>query len=183
MITKEISSRNGILFKSESGVQHGIFFRNPLQKIYHDASYANEKVNAWTYVRRLSRFPFMRAYERLIGNKVIVDNIYDWTDDSDFAGFYANRLMFPIYFKRHFRSLISTSATDPNIETVISYGYERPYNICSGDCDKEITTFIYRDGHRDRVVRRDSYYYTYEHVIEREVLKDSTDYRNEILGA
>ena len=83
------------LITVEEGIQFGIFFRNPIQKVSFDAYYCDiPRISAWTYKNKLKN-PIRRLYEIIIGNKNIVDNIEEWSQSIDWAGFNANVLMSP----------------------------------------------------------------------------------------
>lgn len=72
----------GYIISTEEGVEKGLFFRSPLQKvsfgIYQDMS----KISAWKYLRNIKN-PFRRIFEILIGNGKIVKNIEKWYNDVD----------------------------------------------------------------------------------------------------
>lgn len=167
VINSKVYKHHSILTKS--GEQKGIFFRSPIQKVQFDAYlYIDDPhISARIYMEKIKN-PIRRFYEILIGNKVIVDNIEKWSKDIDWAGFEANVLMSPIYFTRIFRSLECNSRMrNDNIRKVVSYGYESPYNYCSGACHIEKTIIVLGDGKRIRVKRRKSYHYTYSHIVEK----------------
>ena len=85
----------------------------------------------------------------------------------NWAGFSANILCFPIYFRREYRALTALSQdADENIQAVHSWGYESEFENCSGGCAKEITLFKMRNGKTMREVKKKNYYYTYSHIIE-----------------
>lgn len=158
---------NNHVITTEEGTQFGIFFRNPIQNISFDAYYGDmEKVSAWKYMEKI-RNPIRRLYEILIGNKNIVDHIEKWAQNMDWGGFNANVLMSPIYFSREYRRLkaVSSSANDV-IQKMVSYGYEGPYNYCSGACHIERTRITLKNGKRIRLKMKDYFHYTYEHIVE-----------------
>lgn len=158
---------NSHLITAEEGVQFGIFFRNPIQKISFDTYYCDmPRISAWEYKNKIKN-PIRKMYEIIIGNKNIIDNIEKWSKNIDWGGFNANVLMSPIYFSRQYRKLTSTSS-NPNdvIQKVVSYGYEGPYNYCCGSCHIERTKFILKNGKRVRFTVKDQYHYTYIHIIE-----------------
>jgi hypothetical protein len=158
---------NNHLITTEEGSKFGIFFRSPIQKVSYDAYYADySKTSAWTYKSKIKN-PIRRLYEIIIGNKSIVDHIEEWSQSIDWGGFTANKLMSPIYFKREYRYLKAESG-DPNdlIQKIVSYGYEGPYNYCSGACHIERTKITLKNGKRVRLKVKDRYKYTYVHIIE-----------------
>ena len=162
------SIHNNHLITTEEGVQFGIFFRNPIQKISFDAYYCDfKKTSAWEYKNRLKN-PIHRLYEIIIGNKNIIDNIEEWSQNMDWGGFDANIIMSPVYFSRVYRKLKSVSSS-PNdvIQKVVSYGYEGPYNYCSGACHIERTRIILKNEKRIRLKVKDYFKYTYKHIVER----------------
>ena len=153
---------------TEEGIQFGIFFRNPIQKISFDAYYCNyDKISAWAYKNKIKN-PIRRLYEIIIGNKDIVDHIEEWSQNIDWGGFKANVLMSPVYFSRVYRKLKSVSSNpDDVIQKVVSYGYEGPYNICSGACHIERTRITLKNGKRIRLKMKDYFHYTYSHIVEK----------------
>lgn len=164
----EANVHNNHLITTEEGIQFGIFFRNPIQKISFDAYYCDyPKVSAWNYKNKLKN-PLRRLYEIIIGNKNIVDNIDEWSQDISWGGFNANVLMSPIYFSRTYRKLkcVSSNSNDV-IQKAVSYGYEGPYNYCSGACHIERTRITLKNGKRIRLKLKDHFHYTYTHIIEK----------------
>ena len=159
---------NNHVITTEEGTQFGIFFRNPIQKVSFDAYYGDmEKISAWKYKEKIKN-PIRRLYEIIIGNKNIVDNIEEWSQRMDWGGFNANVLMSPIYFSREYRRLKSVSSSpDDVIQKVVSYGYEGPYNYCSGACHIERTRITLKNGRRIRLKKKDQYKYTYIHIVEK----------------
>lgn len=160
---------NNHVITAEEGTQFGIFFRSPIQKISFEAYYNDimEKISAWRYKEKIKN-PIRRLYEILIGNKNIVDHIEEWAQSMDWGGFDANVIMSPIYFSREYRRLKAVSSSpDDVIQKVVSYGYEGPYNYCSGSCHIERTRIYLRNGQRIRLKMKDYYHYTYTHIVEK----------------
>ena len=152
---------------TEEGEQKGIFFRNPLQKIYYEA-YCNvpdPKMSAWVYLEAIAKNPIRRFYERIIGNGQVIKNIREWAEHDNWAGFKAYRLFSPIYFTRQYRKLTAQSDVDNFILAVESYGYEPPFNITSGTCHIEKAVIRLRDGKRVKITRKGNYHFTYAHVV------------------
>ena len=168
---------NNHVITSESGTQRGIFFRSPIQKVSFDAYYTTGPavVSAWTYLNKIKN-PIRRLYEILIGNVEIVKNINEWANNMDWGGFTANKLMSPIYFRREYRYLESVSSnTHDVIQKVVSYGYEGPYNMCSGACHIERTRITLRNGKKIRLKKTEYYHYTYIHIVERMISSGNID--------
>lgn len=163
----DIETFKGFSIITEEGIQYGIFFRSPIQKVEFDAYYADiPETSAYIFQKKIKN-PIRRAYEILIGNYEPVKNISKWLDVEDFAGFVGNKLMSPIYFKRNYRRLIATNEKSNNaINKVESYGYEGPYNRCSGACHIERTKITLRNGTIMKKVTKKQYHYTYEHIVE-----------------
>ena len=166
MNTTEIQYKNYVIMTTE-GIQHGIFFRSPIQKVDYDAYYDNPRFSAWKYLNQIKN-PFRKLYEILIGNYRIVKNIQEWSNDINWGGFRANILCSPIHFRREYRQLsaISTNAHD-NIQCVDSYGYESEFNSCVGDCVCEKTSIKLKTGKWLKFKKTEQYYFTYEHIIKR----------------
>lgn len=164
METRTINYKSYVIH-TENGTEHGVFFRGPIQKVSYDAYYdARKTQNAWDYSAKLKN-PIRKILEILLGNKHIVDNIAKWEEEMDWAGFTANKLCVPVYFKRDYRTL-TAHAQDPslNIQTVKSHGYESQYELCSGGCVVEKTIIKTKAGKSIRVKIHEKYQYTYEHL-------------------
>lgn len=155
------------VIQTQEGVEHGIFFRSPIQEVFFDPYDLNDN-NKYTknYLRNIKN-PIRRFYEILIGNKDVVNNIETWCGQIGFMGCQIKIFCAPIYFKREYRKLtaLSTSASD-NISSIISYGYESEYNWCSGDCAIEKTIIKLKTGRKLWIKRTERYHYTYRHIIE-----------------
>lgn len=162
-----IENHNSYVIHTEEGVEHGLFFRNPIQKVDYITYCEDKPQSAWVFLDRL-KSSCRRLFERLIGNGEIVKHGKEWADQCDFAGFYANKLCCPIYFKRSYRSLVAFSQDpDDNIQKVKSRGYESEYETCAGGCVIERTTIRLKNGKRIKSVSRQSYRYTYRHIVEK----------------
>lgn len=162
-----IDQYNDYVIITDESEERGIFFRNPLQKIFFDA-YGIEgyQSSAWKYQNTIKN-PIRKWYEILIGNGDIIKNISSWLDDGNFAGFDGRIICSPIYFKRNYRKLTAISCNaDNNITTIESYGYESEFNYCSGDCYVERTVFRLKNGQSVKLERRGQYHYTYAHIIK-----------------
>jgi hypothetical protein len=151
---------------TEEGIEKGIFFRNPLQRVSFDINIENKKQSVWKYIKDIQN-SFRKFYEILLGNKAILDNLDEWSADDDWCGFKANILCFPIYFKRSYRKLSARSqSNDDNIKLIESYGYESEFNICLGNCEKEITKIKLKDGSITKINQNEHFKYTYLHIIK-----------------
>lgn len=162
-----IENHKSYVIETEEGEEKGIFFRSPIQKVSFDAYHDTPMFSPWKYKVSIQN-PIRRFYEILIGNGNIVKNINKWIEMCDFGGFDGNILTFPIYFKRKYRKLRAVSTcSDDNIYEIKSYGFESPYEICSGACDTEKTIVKLKNGKRIKIKRHQYYNYTYSHIIER----------------
>lgn len=159
------------------GTQKGIFFRNPIQKVFYDADYhmvgVPDRISAWYFYNKskaTSKNFFFKLYHILIGNKRFLKDVPEWADSDDdgtWAGFTANIFVSPIYFQREYRRLKATAQDKTeNIQSVESYGYEGPYNHCSGACHIERTVIRTKRGERIRKCHTKSYHWTYFHKIK-----------------
>jgi len=168
---KEMSMKNkvvnykGYVISTEEGIEKGLFFRNPLQKVDFDAYYDDPKMSAWKYLDEIKN-PIRKVLEFLIGNGNIVKNIEEWSNDADWGGFTGNILCCPIYFKRAYRKLNAVSSGSDNIQEINSYGYESEFEICSGHCYMEKTTIRMKNGKKINIRRSESYHFTYEHLVK-----------------
>lgn len=165
-----ISDYKGYVITTEEGTEKGLFFRNPLQHVFHNTYHdSNPKLSAWIYIEKIKN-PIRRLYEIIIGNGFVVKNVVDWSEYLNWAGFHANILCSPIYFKREYRKLKAISAdmyNNDNIKEINSYGYENQFNYCAGDCEVEKTTIKLKNGRVIKLKNKDSYHYTYRNIVEK----------------
>ena len=158
---------NNYVITTTEGTEKGLFFRNPIQKVTFDAYFDRSNFSAWAYLNKIKN-PIRRFYEILIGNRQIIKNIDEWSKDYDWAGFTANILCFPIYFKREYRTLSASSTdTNTNIQSIKSYGYESEFNFCAGDCALEKTIIKLKTRKKLKFKKNEQYHFTYRQVIER----------------
>lgn len=160
---------------------HGIFFRNPIQKVCRDAYYVgfvkddSRVMNAYRYMDAIKN-PIRRFYEILLGNGDVVRNIEKWSQDIDFAAVTTKMLCSPIYFRREERSLIAIDTSgQQNISEIRSRGYESEFETCSGCCEKEWTTIKLKGLKGCKKIRRvcrGHYCYTYFTTIKDLVKED-----------
>lgn len=160
-----ISNYKNYTIITDEGTERGIFFRCPIQKVDYN-TWLDDGFSAWTYKEKVKN-PLRKIYEILLGNKKVVDNIEEWSENLNWGGFSANILCLPIYFKREYRKLkaVSNNNTD-NIAEINSYGYENEFNICSGNCEIEKTSIKLRCGKTIKIKREEKYNFTYQHIIE-----------------
>ena len=166
-VSTEISEHNNYVIATEEGLEKGIFFRSPIQKVVFDG-YGNGKFSPYDFIDKIKN-PIRRFYEILIGNGKIVKDIPNIIDRIDFGGFRGNILCSPIYFKREYRKLTAESCNNQNIKKIESYGYESEWCICAGECAVEKTTLHLRSGKKIRIKRHNTYQYTYAHVIKKKI--------------
>ena len=175
MFENVVKNYKNFVIKSEEGIEKGLFFRSPIQKVDF-GTWDEDKFNAYTYLSKIKN-PLFKFMEILKGNRNIVDNIEGWAeeDNGDWAGFKANVLCLPIYFSRVFRRLEAISQTlDTNIQIIKSYGYESQFNKCGGSCVIEKTVFKLKNGKKIKVSKPGNFKYTYEFKIE-EVIDSGSD--------
>lgn len=167
----QLDKHNDYIITSTEGTERGLFFRSPIQNVQFDVDYYGPRLSAWDYQHKIKN-PIRRFYEILIGNRKIVKNIDAWADDFNFAGFNANILCFPIYFKREYRQLSVYSCDNTtDIQSIYSHGYESEFNFCSGECVVEKTTIKLKNGKQLKFKKFEQYHFTYTHIIKR-VLDD-----------
>ena len=168
MFENVVKNYKKFVIKSEEGIEKGLFFRNPIQKVGF-GTWDEDQFNAYTYLSKIKN-PLFRFKEILKGNRNIIINIERWAendDDGSWAGFRANVLCLPVYFSRVFRSLEAISqSSDTNIQEIRSYGYESQFNKCGGSCVIEKTLFKLKNGKNIKVSKPESFKYTYGHTIE-----------------
>lgn len=150
----------------------GIFFRSPIQPIDKDTYAEDEFHSAWVYLNKLKENRFRRFWEKLLGNKKVVNNIEKWSESMDWGGCRVNILASPIYFYRQQRKLEAICTNpDCNIQKIESYGYESQWNYCGGACVVEKTVITLKNGKKMHITRNDYYHFTYEHIIEKIIEK------------
>lgn len=154
--------------KTTEGVQRGLYFRSPIQKVEFSTDYEISTFSAYEYVDRI-KSPIQRAFQILIGNRRIVSNVNKWEkdDDGSWAGFFANIVCCPVYFKRNYRKLnaYSNSSAD-NIQSIVSYGYEGQWENCAGACKIENTKILLKTGKVLKERCSEYFQYTYAHKVE-----------------
>ena len=177
VIEQRVVNEHGFVFETTETEHKGIFFRSPIQMIDFENDYFSDNPrSAGELNHKLKNNALYRWFNILMGNKNIVKNLNKWIDEMDFAGVNKRCLVLPIYFKRLERSLKATnvSNSESDINEVISKGFESPYEIVAGCCKIERTKFTYKNGKSSKVNHKEQYHYTYQHVIEEEIL----GYRN-----
>lgn len=149
------------------GTEYGIFFRNPIQKVYKD-NFLGECYN-WKKTAIFKLIPF------LLNVKLWFKCTKWFKIDSldDLAGFNVKELCFPIYFKREVRRAFHKLTNHPTIKEIKVYGWEPYKNHCGGAAEKEIATFFFHDGSKQTFVSTEgSFHYAYKHIIEDMIKKD-----------
>lgn len=122
--------------------------------------------NVWNYLDR-TKNPIWCFFQILIGNYTIIRHLKEWIKEDDFAGFTANTICSPIYFKRKSRCIEAISnSDDTKIDNIISYGYEDEFINISGQCIKEKTTITFKNSEKITMINKDEYEYTYIHIIK-----------------
>lgn len=164
MKNRVVNYKNYVI-STEEGTEKGIFFRCPLQNVSFDGYVEDPLFSMWKYLEAIKN-PVRRFYEILIGNGEIVKNLAEWVEDYDFAGFSANIICFPIYFKRGYRKLHAISCDDDNIKEITSYGYESEFETCSGYCAMEKTIIRLKNGKKIKIKRGEQYHFTYEYIVK-----------------
>lgn len=169
----KIESYKSFVIHTEEGIENGTFFRNPIQKVDYDSYGENSLLSGWEYLNKLKN-PIRKIFEYIKGNGSVVKNIKSWSKEDDWAGFRANILCLPFYFKREYRKLEAYSQSkDSNIQSIVSYGYESPYNWCGGDCEIESTVITLKSGKKIKITGHEQYNYTYEFKIKEIIDTDS----------
>ena len=173
MKKNEVRNYKHFVINTEEGVERGVFFRNPIQKITFDIWAEKRLFNANYYLRKVKN-PFFRFFEKMKGNSNIINNIEKWSENDEWTGFLANILCFPIYFERGYRKLTAKSASnDTNIQSIKSYGYESPYNTCNGNCVVEKTVIILKNGKKIKTETPGNYNFTYRFKVKKIIDSDN----------
>ena len=162
---------NNYTVHTSEGTEYGVFFRSPIQKVMFSDMCNEDKFNCWTYINKL-KSRWFRLGQKLLGNGHIVNSVKDHANSYDFAGFNANILTSIVYFKRDFRkALVESSNSNTPILKIKSEGFASPYNVVSGYCEKETTIFTFRNGKKQKEIRRSTYHNTYFYIL-RDLLTD-----------
>lgn len=162
-----IINYKSFVISTEEGEEKGIFFRNPIQRVYFgDGFYSEGYMGMYEYNEKIKN-PLRKIYEILIGNYNIIKKLPEWINNESFGGFDANILCIPIYFKRQYRKLECISNDkNTNIQSIYSYGYESEFNYVGGDCYKEITNIKLKNGRILKIKRKECYKFTYSHIVQ-----------------
>lgn len=147
------------VFIENNGIQNGIFFRSPIQRVMYDWMnlYGPHWPNWFHWILNIFLFHKAKEHEK----------------KENAAGFWFYEFALPIYFKRKFRSLEYVSQD----LCISSYGYEGYKEYCSGHCKVEKTKMIFTIGNEKIVkhfVRNNEYHYTYKHVVQK-FIKEQTN--------
>ena len=160
---------------TENGIEKGLFFRNPIQKVTFSTWGDDEddvNLSAWKYLNDIKN-PARRFFEKIIGNTNVVNNIEKWKENDNWAGFDAKILCFPLYFSRIYRELTAISTDkNENISKFHSFGFESEFCSCSGSCDKETTVIVLSNGKKIKKTMFDNFHYTYLHLFQ-EMIKEN----------
>lgn len=165
-IVKEshLTCESNYTIHTEEGIERGLFFRCPIQKIHYD--HCSEKYSPHIFQSKLKN-PVFRFFQSVIGNKKVVDNVDSWMNEFDFCGFKANIMCSPVYFNRKYQRLVAYTNGRSEVHSIVSFGYEGQYNICDGKCDCEKTTIYLKNKHTIKERRKGEYHYTYQHISEK----------------
>lgn len=172
----DIRRHKNFMVSTESYTQTGVFFRFPIQKVSFDGYYGGSKFDCYKYLESLKN-PVRRVFEILIGNKRVVEHGNEWADEDGFAGFSANILCSPVYFKRECRKLEAVRVScdgslSPSIESIKSWGYEGEFNGVSGRCELEKTVVTLNNGKKFKFKKTDQYHFTYYHIVQKVLNSD-----------
>jgi len=167
LFESSVKNYKDFVIKNEEGIERGLYFRSPIQKISF-GTWDEDEHNAYTYLFKIKN-PLFKFKEILIGNRNIINNIEKWNekDTGNWAGFNANILCFPVYFKRIYRKLEAISQSlNTNIKSIYSYGYESQYNKCGGNCVIEKIIFKLKNNKKIKINKTENFCYAYEFKIE-----------------
>lgn len=148
--------------------EKGIFFRLPIRKQYFTTwDILTDSPSIWDYLDHIKN-PIWCFYQILIGNYQIIKNGKEWSKDDNFAGFLANVICSPIYFKRRSRCIeVYPNSDDTRIAKIVSYGYEDEFINVSGECIKETTTITFKNSKKIKMINKGDYNCTYLSEIEK----------------
>lgn len=164
----KITEYKGYVISTESGIEKGIFLRNPIQNIMFEFDVFGDyaKFSAYKYIEKIKN-PIRALYEILIGNGKIVKDVSKWSKENDIEGFHANILCCPIYFKRKYRKLDAKCTNQhSDIRRIVSFGYESEFENCAGGCELETTIIKIKTIDNQVIKRIGTYHFTYEHIVK-----------------
>jgi hypothetical protein len=159
-ITKDFTITTGEKYR------YGLFFRSPIQKVMYEHNTNN--VNKYSYARKwLFRAKIMVTPYLL--NCITFGKKRDFIlYNPDAYGIVVNELASPIYFRRKMRYLNCLVHDDnSSILRIKSFGYGGYKNRNTGICQKEVTKIYIRRQKTRKVVRRETFCFTYTHMIKR----------------
>lgn len=158
---------------SDEIVKHGLFFQSILTRlaltVVFPWGYCSSSDNDWDY-SYWRKYAIRHPWHIILNWKLFFHLEHFRKNECD--GFCVRTIRWPIVRKRTFRTLFAKFSADHVIDTITSSGYEDSDNDCGGACVKEITIIKFKDGTKEKIVKFDSYHYTYQYVIENEFLNN-----------
>lgn len=158
-VTKDFTTVTGEKYK------YGVFFRNPIQKVIyeHDSdNYKYSDARKWLFWAKIMITPYLLNFLTYSKKRDFI-----WRN-SDAYGIVVNEIAFPIYFRRKIRYLdCEVHNTNYSIRRIKSFGYYGYKSRNNGICQKEITKVYIRGERPRKVVRKETFYFTYPHMIKK----------------
>ena len=153
-------------------VKHGLFFQSMLTRLALSICFPwgqCSNFNDWDY-SYWRKYAMWHPWHILLNWELFFH--LKLFKETNCDGFCVRTIRWPITRKRTFRTLFAKFSTEHMIDTISSSGYEDSDNDCGGACVKETTTIRFKDGTKKKIVKVDSYYYTYSYTIEDEFLNN-----------
>lgn len=166
----ELESKVQFFTLENEGIEKGVYFRFPLQKVYKESfsfNDENECVSGWRNRAIKQVIPFLLNIRMWFKCK-------EWLEEDDFAGIRVKELCSPIYFIRKVRTATHKILNHPFITEINVYGYEPYKNYCAGAAEREVTIIKFKDNSKNRVVKYEKFHYVYAHVVEQELKQGLT---------
>ncbi|MDD3172142.1 MAG: hypothetical protein PHF63_00485 [Herbinix sp.] len=149
------------IINAEEKEEYGVFFRLPITKVeVSDSGY--KQLSPWSFIKKLKENVLFRLFHLMINRRITLDLLKNGMGD-DCCGFYINKFVSPIYFKRSYRRTVARAMKpDLEIESIVSYGYESEYEVVCGRCVVEKTIIKTTNGTR-KIINKGEYKFTYIH--------------------
>jgi len=165
MNIEKVSVTNDFTIKTGEKYKYGLFFRNPIQKVIYEHNtndYSHSDARKWLFWAKIMVTPYLLNFLTYAKKRDFIWN------NSDAYGIVVNELASPIYFRKKMRYLDCTVHNlDSSILRIKSFGYVGYKNRNNGMCQKEVTKVYIRGQKPRKVVRKETFCFTYPHMIKK----------------
>jgi hypothetical protein len=175
MNKEEVYVTNDFIVETGNKNVYGLFFRSPIQKVVYEhndvSNYSPSSATKWLFWARILIIPYLLNFKSFSNKRDFIHN------RRNAAGIIVNELAMPIYFRRNIRYMeCCINNENINISKITSKGYGKYKSDDIGMCHKEITKLHFRNGKTKKIVRRETYYFTYTHIMKK-VINDIDYYQ------